>query len=114
MPESNTPLYVRLATDAAQRIDAAVVASGLTKRQIVEDAVREHLGAGGEGLVVGRIALREPAPEILTAGEAAALLRIGEPELVQAAERGELPGRRIAGEWRFAREALLAWLAVSE
>ena len=113
MPGSQTPLYVRLASDSARRLDEAVAASGMTKRQIVEDAVREHLGAGKEDLVVGRIALREPAPDVLTAGEAAALLRIAEPELLQAAERGELPGRRIAGEWRFGREALLAWLSGS-
>jgi excisionase family DNA binding protein len=109
MPDRQTPLYVRLASDSARRLDEAVATSGLTKRQIVEDAVREHLGAD-KGLVVGRVALREPAPEILTAGEAAALLRVGEPELLETAERGELPGRRIGGEWRFAREALMEWL----
>jgi excisionase family DNA binding protein len=113
MPENQTPLYVRRAADSARRLDEAVASSGMTKRQIVEDAVREHLGKANEDLVVGRIALREPAPDVLTAGEAAALLRIAEPELLQAAERGELPGRRIADEWRFGREALLAWLSAS-
>jgi excisionase family DNA binding protein len=110
MPESNTPLYVRLATDAAQRIDAAVVASGLTKRQIVEDAVRSHLTDAGKGLVVGRASLQEPMPQVLTVGEAAALLRVAEADVTTAAEAGELPGRRIGGEWRFAREALMTWL----
>ena len=85
-------------------------ASGKSKRQLVEDAVREHFD--GEGLVVGHVALREPAPEVLTPGEAAALLRIEEPQLREAAERGEVPGRRIAGEWRFSRDALLNWLGV--
>jgi excisionase family DNA binding protein len=113
MPESQTPLYVRLASDSARRLDEAVASTGRTKRQIVESAVREHLGAGKEGLVVGHVALREPAPDVLTAGEAAALLRIAEPELVRAAERGKLPGRRIGDEWRFGREALLAWLSGS-
>ena len=28
----------------------------------------------------------------------------------ELAEAGELPGRRIGGEWRFLRQALLAWL----
>jgi excisionase family DNA binding protein len=27
------------------------------------------------------------------------------------AEAGELPGRRVGGDWRFAREAVLRWLA---
>jgi excisionase family DNA binding protein len=113
MPDRQTPLYVRIASDSARRLDEAVASSGMTKRQIVEDAVREHLGTGKEGLVVGRIALHEPAPDVLTAGEAAALLRIAEPELLGAAERGELPARRIGDEWRFGREALLAWLSGS-
>jgi len=113
MSDRSTPLYVRLATDAARRLDQAVASSGLTKRQIVEDAVREHIGAEGTGLVVGRINLREPAPEVLTAGEAAALLQVSESDVVEAAERGELPGRRIGGKWRFGREALLAWIGSS-
>jgi excisionase family DNA binding protein len=111
MPESsNTPLYVRLATDAAQRIDAAVAASGLTKRQIVEDAVRSHLTDASRNFVVGRVSLQEPLPDVLTVGEAAALLRVEEADVTAAAEAGELPGRRIGSEWRFAREALMVWL----
>jgi len=39
------------------------------------------------------------------------MLRIAEPELVRSAERGELGGRRIGDEWRFGRQALLAWLS---
>jgi excisionase family DNA binding protein len=113
MSDRSTPLYVRLASDSARRLDQAVASSGLTKRQIVEDAVREHLRDEKSGLVVGRINLREPAPEVLTAGEAAALLRVKEPDVVEAAERGEIPGRRIGGEWRFGREALLAWVATA-
>jgi excisionase family DNA binding protein len=27
------------------------------------------------------------------------------------ADAGELPGRKVGGEWRFAREAVLRWLA---
>jgi excisionase family DNA binding protein len=110
MSDRSTPLYVRLAADSARRLDEAVASSGLTKRQIVEDAVREHLRDEEGRFVVGRISLREPAPEILTLGEAAELLRVSESDVVEAAERGELPGRRIGEEWRFGRQALLAWL----
>jgi excisionase family DNA binding protein len=112
MPDRQTPLYVRLASDSARRLDDAVATSGLTKRQIVEDAVREHLG-GDRGLIVGRVALREPMPEVLTAGEAAALLRVAEADVIAAAEAGELPGRHIGGQWRFAREAVMAWLGAA-
>lgn len=110
MPNQPTPLYVRLAAEPHRRLERAVSASGKSKRQLVEDAVREHFD--DEGLVVGRAALRESGPEIVTLDEAAALLRLEEPQVRKAAEAGELPGRRIAGEWRFSRLALLDWLAV--
>ncbi len=29
----------------------------------------------------------------------------------ELAETGEVPGRQVGGDWRFAREALLTWLA---
>jgi excisionase family DNA binding protein len=49
---------------------------------------------------------------VLTPGEAVALLRIEESQLREAAERGELPARQIAAEWRFSRDAVLNWLGV--
>jgi excisionase family DNA binding protein len=109
MADAPTPLYVRLAAEETRRLEHAVSASGKSKRQLVEEAVREHLT--DDGLVVGHAALREAAPEVLTVGEAAALLRLEEAVVREAAERGELPGRRLAGHWRFSRAALLAWLA---
>ena len=62
--------------------------------------------------VVGRAGFR-PAegPDVLTVEQAAELLAV-EPDAVRGlAESGELPGRRIGDEWRFARAAILAWLA---
>jgi Helix-turn-helix domain len=37
--------------------------------------------------------------------------RSGEDAVAELAEQGELPGRKLAGEWRFAREAVVDWLA---
>ena len=109
--EPRTPLYVRLPAEQARRLEEAVSASGKSKRQLIEDAVREHLTAGTDrDLTVGRITLSEETPEVLTAAEAAALLRVEEGDLVAAAQRGELPARAIGEEWRFSRAALLAWL----
>jgi len=108
MAEQPTPLYVRLAAEQARRLDQAAASSGKSKRQLIEDAVRLHLP--DDGLVVGRAELHEDAPEVLTAGEAAALLRVEERQLAEAAAHGDVPGRRIGAEWRFSREALLAWL----
>ncbi|MGI8713118.1 MAG: helix-turn-helix domain-containing protein [Solirubrobacteraceae bacterium] len=111
MTEQPTPLYVRLSADPNRRLQRAVSTSGKSKRQVVEDAVREYLT--DDGLVVGRIALREELPDVMTLPEAAAMLRLEETLLRDAAERGELPGRLIGGEWRFSHDALMKWLGVA-
>ncbi|MBI3760967.1 MAG: helix-turn-helix domain-containing protein [Chloroflexi bacterium] len=49
--------------------------------------------------------------EILTLREAAALLQIPSRILREAASKGRVPGRRIAGQWRFSRFALHYWLS---
>lgn len=49
--------------------------------------------------------------EVLTLAEAAAYLRVAEEHLAEFAARQDIPGREIAGEWRFLRTALAHWLA---
>jgi excisionase family DNA binding protein len=71
--------------------------------------VRWHL-ALDDGLVVGRAALREATPEVLTLEEAATLLRVAAAALLAIAERGALPCQQIGQQWRFSRTALLDWL----
>jgi excisionase family DNA binding protein len=48
--------------------------------------------------------------EILTLREAAGYLRVSEDEVLELAERSDLPGRKIGREWRFLKEALGDWL----
>jgi excisionase family DNA binding protein len=108
MEETRKALFVRLAQAETSRLDHAVATTGKSKRQLITEAVREHLT--DDGLVVGRVSLRENPSEVMTPAEAALMLKLDEPALVDAAERGELPGRRLAGEWRFSRAAVLAWL----
>jgi excisionase family DNA binding protein len=103
------PLFVRVAATAADRLDRAADETGQSKRRLVESAVQSYLGE--DGLVLGRASINEAAPEVLTEGEAAAFLRIEEKALLSAVEQGEIPARKIAGEWRFSREVLLGWLA---
>lgn len=47
---------------------------------------------------------------VMTTDEAAALLRVPATEIERLAARGEVPARLVAGEWRFNRDALLAWI----
>jgi excisionase family DNA binding protein len=65
---------------------------------------------------VGHIEIleRAGAEEVLTLPEAAALLRLSAEAVRASALAGELPGRAFGEEWRFARTALLAWLAGDE
>jgi excisionase family DNA binding protein len=110
MPDETKPLFVRLPTLESDRLSELSRATGRSKRQLVGEAVRQHLTDSGE-LLVGRAELREPLPEVMTLAEAAAMLRIDDQALADAASRGETPGRRFGDEWRFSREGLLAWLA---
>jgi excisionase family DNA binding protein len=48
---------------------------------------------------------------VLTTAELASWLQVDEQAVTELAEQGDLPGRKLAGEWRFAREAVLDWLA---
>ena len=109
MPADVSPLFVRLPGVDARHLDMAVAASGKSKRQLVSEAVREHLT--DDGLVVGRATLREHGDEVMTAAEAAALLKLDEATVLGSARSGGLPGRQIEGHWRFSRRAVLAWLA---
>jgi excisionase family DNA binding protein len=47
-------------------------------------------------------------PEIMTADEVAAYLRIHPRTVTDRARRGEIPGRRIGNLWRFSRKAITA------
>lgn len=49
-------------------------------------------------------------PEVLTLAEAAAYLRVPEPDVERIAGTQGLAGRRIGLEWRFSRAAIQDWL----
>ncbi len=57
-------------------------------------------------------ATKAPAPlaVVLTPETAAELLHLTPEAVRRSAEAGELPGRRVGGEWRFATAAVLEWL----
>jgi len=50
-------------------------------------------------------------PEVMNAEQAAQFLQVEEAVVVELAEAGKLPGRRLGAAWRFSRAALVAWLA---
>ena len=48
--------------------------------------------------------------EVLTLEQLARFLQLDEAVVLGLAETGELPGRKVGDEWRFARQAVLTWL----
>ncbi|SRR5579883_2628741 len=54
-----------------------------------------------------------PSGEVLTLAEAAAYLRLPEVEFVGLVHSQGLPGRCIAGQWRFLKAAIQLWLATA-
>jgi excisionase family DNA binding protein len=86
------------------RLDAAETGDGGRRRVTVETLDQ------GE-LTLGRHSFHPRDPEVLTSEEAAELLQVDPEVVLELARAGELPGRELRGEWRFARAALLAWLA---
>ena len=53
-------------------------------------------------------------PEVLNAVQAAQLLQLDEQLVLELAEQGRLPGRKLGPAWRFSRAALIAWLGGTE
>jgi excisionase family DNA binding protein len=109
MPEDRVPLFVRLPREQAMALDRLVDSTGRRKQHLVSDLLADQLA-------VGHIEIIESAggEEVLTLQEAAALLRLPVEVVRASAVAGELPGRAFAGEWRFARAAVRAWLAGGE
>src|SRR3954454_3234521 len=122
--EKKTALYVRLPQSHADKLDRVAFELKVSKQDLVAGLVEDMKIAPGftrrrtevvevdDTPVVGRATfLPSGPPEVLTLPEAADLLQV-EPGVVEAmAEAGELPGRRLGDDWRFARVGLLRWLA---
>jgi excisionase family DNA binding protein len=108
-----TALYVRLPTPLAEGLDRAAFERRTSKQDLVAEAVRRITIEGHDDtLTVGHAEIHErPAADVLTVAGAAELLCASEEDVAALADAGELPGRRVGGEWRFAREAVLRWLA---
>jgi excisionase family DNA binding protein len=135
MPGPTAALYVRLPHREFDKLDRAAEALSTNKKALVTTLVSRYVdpdsAAGldrlraiagspqrvtvdvpGDRIAVGHHAFTPAAqPDVLTPAQAAELLQVSEDEVVELAEAGTLPGRRIGERWRFSRPALIAWLA---
>jgi excisionase family DNA binding protein len=115
MAPHRTPLFVRLPNDQAAALDRLADVTGRHKQHVVSELLADRLTSAAGPVSVGRVEVIHPPTtlidEVLTLEEAAALLKLPADTVRSRAEEGDLPGRRFGKEWRFARMAVLAWLA---
>ena len=113
-------LFLRLPTAVAEQLDETARSLQVAKSRIVADLVSRHLSPDDppvgidalRGAPVGRHSFTPVHElEVLTLEQLATLLEVGIGDARGLAEAGELPGRNIAGQWRFSRRAVMAWLA---
>jgi excisionase family DNA binding protein len=126
-------LFVRLPAKAVEKLDRAAEALGMRKKDLVAGLVTKYvdpdsrrglsaLGAlsthriafdlGDSGPTTGSYSFQQyDPPQVLSAAQAAEFLQIDEAVVVEMAESGQLPGRKLGDAWRFARAALVTWLS---
>ena len=131
MAADRTGLFVRIPASAAEKLDRAAFELKTPKQDLVSGLVARYVDPSPKGLaslrrtitvetaddslVMGRHSfLPNEEPEVLTLADVADLLHSDEATVAGLAETGELPGRKIGDEWRFARRAVLDWLAQGE
>jgi excisionase family DNA binding protein len=106
-----SPLFVRIPAGLAERLDQAASELRRPKQELVAAALGEEDWALGRAEL---LAVNQPAPEVLTTEQLAALLQLDVDTVRKLAARGEIPGRKVGGTWRFSRQAVLDWLASAE
>ena len=118
MSATRTPLFVRLPRNQAAALDSLADVTGRQKQHLVSEFIGERLNATPVPLSLGRLEITNTpdlgTDEVLTLEEVAALLKLPLEAVRSRALEGDLPGRRFGKDWRFARAAVLAWLAEGE
>jgi excisionase family DNA binding protein len=115
-------LFVRIPQAQARALDRLAFESRRPKQAVVSELLSRSIGQPADrrvtietqlepASIIGRHSFRAFEPDVLTLEEVAELLAVEQAAVEQLALDGELPGRQIGAAWRFARSAVLAWLA---
>lgn len=129
-PAPETPLYVKLPANAVEKLHRAAEALGVHKKDLVANLVTKYVdpdsrrGLDELGSLADRNANRPMVgtysfqpydpPEIMNAEQAGQFLQIDEKNVIELAEAGRLPGKKLGPVWRFSRDALVAWLSTPD
>ena len=116
MPRKNppeTPLYVKLPTSAVEKLDRASAELGVSKKQLVTTLVAKYIDPREPVMGTYSFQPYDP-PEVMSSAQAAQFLQIDEKNVIELAEAGKLPGKKLGPVWRFSRDALVAWLSAPE
>ena len=117
-----TPLYVKLPNEAVEKLHRAAEALGVAKKDLVTQLVKKYVDPDTEkglaslgGTMMGSYSFHAyDPPEVMNAEQAGQFLQIDEKNVIELAEAGKLPGKKLGPVWRFSREALVAWLSTPE
>jgi excisionase family DNA binding protein len=120
--DETAAIFARIPRAEAEKLNRLSFELKRPKQEIIAGLVAQYGGPEGEHPPpesaatapwrLGRVALHPAdAPEVLTLAQLAEFLQLSEESTRALAESGEIPGRRIGDEWRFARGAVLEWLA---
>jgi excisionase family DNA binding protein len=112
--EPTAAVFVRVPVRQAEVLDRLSFELKRPKRAIIS-ALLSVLESEPGRLVLGH-ADTAPSPadsasEVLDVEAVASFLGVDAGLVHELAERGELPGRKLGTEWRFARGAVLDWLS---
>jgi excisionase family DNA binding protein len=102
-------IFARIPRAEAEKLQRLSFELKRPKQEIIAGLVAQY--SPGEEWTLGRHSfLPSEPPEVMTMTQLATYLQTDEDTVRALAEAGELPGRLVGGEWRFSRQAVLAWL----
>jgi excisionase family DNA binding protein len=136
-PPEESALYVKLPTTAVDKLDRAAEALGVHKKDLVAGLVTKYvdpdsrrgldalgtlaqprrvtIDMGDAGPALGSYSFQAyDPPEVMNVEQAAGFLQVEQAVVIELAEAGELPGRKLGSAWRFSRAALVAWLSQAD
>ncbi len=136
-PEPESALFVRLPANAVDKLGRAAEALGVHKKDLVAGLVSRYVDPDSQQGLAALTTLSQPRrvsiqldeqgptlgaysfqtydpPEVMNSEQVAQFLQVDEKVVLELAEAGQLPGRKLGKQWRFSRAALVAWLAQPE